>query len=424
MLDRRLSRAVAPAMILTLALAACGSDKDEVKKTADNAVAAASSGVSAAASAAGAGDKVVKIGFIAPLSGSLSALGLGMKNAAQLAIDQANKAGTVKGYKIVLAAEDDTAKADVGGQVAARLASDKQVAAVIGTLNTSVALQVAPILQKEGIAMVSPANTGVALTGRDKLEGQKRPFDNYFRVATTDDIQGPFAANYVSNDLKFTKVAVIHDKKAYGQGLAAAFTAQFEKNGGKVVATDTINPGDTNFSTTLTKVKTANPEAIYYGGEFPEMSLLSAQAKQGGLKIPVMGGDGAYDQKYIDTAKADAEGDLATSVGAPTETLESAKQFVADYAAGGFKEPFSAYGGQAYDSANAIIKAMAVALEGKDSVTPEVRKAVVEAISKSDYEGITGKIAFDEFGDTKTKLLTVYKVAGGKWVAGKSGTFQ
>lgn len=416
MLNRRIVRAVAPAAVLVLALSACGSKKEESKNNTNTG--AASSG------AVAAGGKTVKIGFIAPLSGSLSALGLGMKNAAQLAVDQANKAGTVKGFKIVLAAEDDTAKADVGGQVAARLASDKDVAAVIGTLNTSVALQVAPILQKEGIAMVSPANTGVALTGRDKIDAQKRPFDNYFRVATTDDIQGPFAANYVSNDLKLTKVAVVHDKKAYGQGLAAAFTKQIEKNGGKVVATDTINPGDTIFSTTLTKLKTANPEMIYYGGEFPEMSLLSSQAKPLGLKIPVMGGDGVYDGKYIEVAKEAAEGDLATSVGAPTETLPSAKQFVADYEAAGFKEPFSAYGGQAYDSANTIIKALAIALDGKDSVTKEARKAVIDAIQKTDMDGITGKVKFDAFGDTTTKLLTVYKVQGGKWVPGKSGTFE
>jgi branched-chain amino acid transport system substrate-binding protein len=407
-LDRRIIRAVAPAAILTLALAACGSSKKETP----------SGGTSAA------GGKVVKIGFIAPLSGSLSSLGLGMRNSAQLAIDQANAADKVKGFKIQLAAEDDTAKADVGGQVAARLASDPAVAGVIGTLNTSVALQVAPILQKESIAQVSPANTGVALTGRDNLAAQKRPFDNYFRVSTTDDIQGPFAANYISNDLKLTKVATVHDKKAYGQGLVASFSQQFKKNGGTVVFTDTINPGDTIFSTLLSKMKPTKPEIVYYGGEFPEMSLISSQAKPLGLKIPVMGGDGVYDQKYIDTAKQAAEGDLATSVGAPTEELASAKSFVSAYAAAGFKEPFSAYGGQAYDAANVIINALAKALDGKDSVNTDVRKAVIANIQTTDLDGVTGKVKFDDFGDTTTKLLTVYTVSGGKWVAKKSDSFK
>lgn len=418
MLNSRLIRAVAPVAVLCVTLAACGSDKKETPAAGS---AAATSGASAAPAA---GTKVVKIGFISPLSGGLSALGLGMKNSIQLAIDQANAAGKVKGYKIVLFAEDDTAKADVGGQVAARISSDKDVAAVIGTLNSSVALQVAPILQKEGIAMVSPANTGVALTGRDKLEGQKRPFDNYFRVATTDDIQGPFAANYVSKDLKLTKVAVVHDKKTYGQGLAAAFSDQIKKNGGTIVATDTINPGDTNFSTILTKLKTAGPEMIYYGGEYPEMSLLSSQAKAAGLKIPLMGGDGVVDQKYIDVAKEAGTGDLATSVGPYTESLESAKKFVTDYKAAGYKEPFSAYGGLAYDATNVIINALATALEGKDGVNADVRKAVIDGIQKSSLDGVTGKVSFDAFGDATSKILTVYKVADNKWTPEKTGTFE
>ncbi|MDQ1709725.1 MAG: branched-chain amino acid transport system substrate-binding protein, partial [Frankiaceae bacterium] len=267
MLDRRLIRAVAPVAIMCLGLSACGS-----KKT----------------SSGGSSGKTVKIAFIAPLSGALTALGAGMKNSVDLAIKQANTKGTVKGFTIVLDAQDDTGKADVGGQVAAKVASDKAVAGVVGTLNTSVALQVAPILLKSNIAMVSPANTGVGLTGRDKLPNQVRPYANYFRVATTDDIQGPFAADYVAKDLKLTKVAVIHDKKAYGQGLAESFSKRFKEDGGTIVATETVNPGDKDFSSVLSKIKPTGPELIYYGGEYPEMSLLSSQAKPLGLKIPMM----------------------------------------------------------------------------------------------------------------------------------------
>src|SRR5207249_912522 len=140
-----------------------------------------------------------------------------------LAVKQANDAKKVKDWQIVFDPEDDTAKADVGAQVATKVSSDAQVAGVIGTLNSSVALQVAPILQKASIPMISPANTNISLTGRDKIPNQVRPYDNYFRVCTTDDIQGPFAANYVFDDLGLKKVAVVHDKKVYGQGLTDAF---------------------------------------------------------------------------------------------------------------------------------------------------------------------------------------------------------
>src|SRR3954463_15150770 len=174
---RGLRLIIVPLLVGTMALAACGSKKE-------------SSGSNDA-------KNTVKLSLIAPLSGDLSALGLGMKNSIDLAIKQANDAGKIKDWKIEFDPEDDTAKADVGAQVASKVASDSAVAGVIGTLNSSVALQVAPILQKANIVQISPANSGVGLTGRDKSP-QVRPYSNYFRVCATDDLQGPFDANFVA----------------------------------------------------------------------------------------------------------------------------------------------------------------------------------------------------------------------------------
>jgi branched-chain amino acid transport system substrate-binding protein len=402
--QRRLIQLAAPVLVASLALAACGDKKED------------------SGSGTGGGDKkVVKIGLIAPLSGDLSALGLGMKNAVQLRVDQANKDNELEGYTIQFVPEDDQAKPDVGAQVANKLASDQAVIGVVGTLNSSVAEQVAPVLATANIAMVSPANTGVGLTGRDKSP-QTRKYSTYFRVATTDDVQGPFAAQYLFTTAGKKKVAVIHDKKTYGQGLADAFTKEFTKLGGTVVATETINPGDKDFSGTITKIQGKAPDAVYYGGEFPEAAPLSKQMKQKGLNIPLMGGDGIYSGKFIEQGGQQVEGDLATSVGAPTESLASAKSFVDAYNAGGFKEPFEAYGAYAYDAADAIIEAAKKALDGE--VNEEDRKAVVEALGDVSFDGVTGSVAFDEFGDTTNKVLTVYKVSGGKWVAEKTDTFK
>jgi len=404
-----------PTILLVIAamlFAACGSDKEETT------------------TGGGGGEeateetKTVKLGVIAPLTGSLSALGLGIKNSVELAIKQANDEGTIKGWKIELAAEDDTAKADIGAQVATKLASDDAVAGVVGTLNSSVALQVQPILDKAGIVMVSPANTGVELTQGTDPAAKKRQFESYFRVATTDNIQGPFAANYVSKDLNAKNVVTIHDKKTYGQGLVAAFTAQLTKNGGTVVAAETINPGDQDFGAVLTKIKPLNPDLIYYGGEFPEASLLSSQAKEQGIKAPVMGGDGIFDKTYIETAKDKAEGDLCTSVGAPTDELESAADYVEAYGAAKYADDFSAYGAYAYDAANTIIKALEKVLEGKDELNAEVRAEIVEAVQETSFDGATGKVSFDEFGDTTTKVLTVYKVTNQEWKAVKTDEFK
>jgi branched-chain amino acid transport system substrate-binding protein len=370
--------------------------------------------------------KVVKIGVIAPLSGDLTATGTGIRNSVDLAIRQANEKNKVPGWRIELAAEDDAAKPDVGAQAAAKLSSDATVVGVVGTYNSSVALQTAPVLDKANIVQISPANTNDTLTrGQNFKASPTRPYKNYFRTATLDSLQGGFAADYATNDLKAKNVAIIHDKKAYGQGLADSFKAQFEKNGGKIVATETINPGDKDFSAVLSKIKPLNPDLIFYGGEYPEGSLISSQAHGAqAMKAPVMGGDGLKDDTYIKTAANAATGDFATSVGAPPEKLDSAKQFIADYKAAGFKDDYTAYGALAYDAANAIISTLPTALGSATSVDDSVRRKVVEAVGKVNFGGASGTVAFDQYGDTVTKTLTMYKVEAGTFNPIKTGEFK
>ena len=394
-------------LVASVILAACGSDKSETQQGADS----------------GSG-KTVKIGVIAPLSGSLTALGLGIKNGADLAVRQANEQKKIKGWKVVLAPEDDTAVPDVGANAATKLSDDKSVAAVIGTLNSNVAEKVAPILNSQKVLMVSPANTNPTLTQGPDPNKKARPFDYYFRVSTTDLIQGPFAANFAYQTAGKRNVVVIHDKKTYGQGLALQFKAQFEKLGGKVPAMETVEPEDKDFSAVLSKIRKFNPDMIYYGGEYPAASLLTAQANQQGLKTPLMGGDGIFSGTYISVAKDAGEGDFATSVGAPTEQLPTAQSFVDAYQAAGYADPYEAYGAYAYDAANVIINALAKVLPGKDEVDEEVRTELRQAIQDGTIDGVTGKVAFDEYGDTTTRILTVYKVEGGAWKSQETKEFR
>lgn len=369
--------------------------------------------------------KVVKIGVIAPLSGDLTATGTGIRNSVELAIRQANEKNRVPGWRIELAAEDDAAKPDVGAQAAAKLASDASVVGVVGTYNSSVALQVAPVLDRANIVQISPANTSDSLTRGENATRPARPYKNYFRTATLDSLQGGFAADYASNDLKVRNVAIIHDKKAYGQGLADSFKARFEKNGGRIVATETINPGDKDFAAVLSKIKPLNPDLIFYGGEYPEASLISNQAKgPQAMRVPLMGGDGIVDATYGKTAGAASNGDYGTSVGAPPESLDSAKQFIADYSAAGFRDSYTAYGALAYDAANAIINTLPTALGSATAVDDSVRRKVVEAVGKVDFGGASGKVAFDNFGDTVTRALTMYKVENAEFKPVKTGEFK
>ena len=405
MRKHRLIAVGATLLAATLSMSACGSRAEEGGTTGEST------------------NKVAKIGVVAPLSGDLSALGLGIRNSVDLAIRQANEAKTIPGWTLELAAEDDEAKPDVGKNAATKLAGEDEVVGVVGALNSSVSQSLQPVFAAANIAQISPANTGPSLTMGPDAANPKRPYPTFFRTCTTDIVQGGFAANYLYTTVGLKKVATIHDKKTYGQGLVEAFTAKYKELGGEIVAAETINPDDKDYGSVITKVKGANPEAVYYGGEYPQAGPLSQQMKAAGLNVPLMGGDGIFDPAFIALAGKTTDGDLATAVGAPTESLESAKTFVADYTAAGFKEPYGAYGAQSYDAANAIINALKTSLADAPDAK-SAREATVTAVGGVSFDGATGPIAFDEFGDTKTKIITAYKVTGGKWVADKTEEFK
>lgn len=405
----RTARIVVGLAAASLVVTACGSRSGS-----------SSPGTTSSGGSSSGTTKTVKIGLIAPLSGDLSAVGLGMKNSLDLAINQANAAGKIKGWKIQMDAQSDDAMPGPAQNAATQLAADDEVAGVVGTLNSSTALIAAPILSRAGIAMVSPANTNPSLTqGADYLTAKKRQFPTYFRTATTDAVQGPFAAQYVYNTLHITKVATVNDGKAYGKGLVQTFTAEFTKLGGRVTGAQTISDTDKNFSSVVTKLKPAGPQLVYYGGEYPQAGPLSGQMAQGGLKVPMMGGDGLYDPQYIKLGGRAA--DLATSVGAPIESLASGKSFVSSYQAANYPQAYGAYGGYTFDAANAIINALATTLPGATSVK-DARAKIVEAVGSVKFAGVTGPVSFDQYGDATNKTLTAYKVTGGAWVAAKTGT--
>jgi branched-chain amino acid transport system substrate-binding protein len=398
----------------TLALSACGSRDEDPPAT----------GSSDGSSAPETDARTVKIGVIAPLSGDLSALGLGIQHSVELAVDQANESGDLGGVTLEVDPQDDQATPDVGQQAASLLADDDEVIGVVGTLNSSVAQSVAPVLSTAGITQVSPANTNPTLTlGEDWTTAPARVWDTYFRTCTTDNSQGRFAAKYVYDTLGFTKVAIIHDQKTYGAGLVAVFAEEFQSLGGTITTTEVINPDEDDYSGVVGTVKATAPEMIYYGGEYPQGGPLSAQLLAGGLDVPLMGGDGLFDPAFIELGGRDK--DTATSVGAPAEDLESAADFIAAYDAAGYPDPFSAYGAQSYDAANAIIAALTAALESDpEAEGQDLRDAVLAAMADVSIEGATGTVEFDENGDTTNTLLTVYEVQSGAWVPITTGTYE
>lgn len=401
----------ASVLAASLALSACGTRSD------------GSSGSTASGSAA---KKVVKIGVILPLSGDLSAIGLGGQHSVELAVKQANEKNALPGWTIEALAKDDQGNPDVGKNAATQLTSDPLVAGVVGDYNSSVSQNTQPVFAAAHVTQVTPGSTGTLLTqGADYATAPKRPYDTFFRTCTNDAVQGPFAARYLFNKAGIKKVATIHDKKTYGQGLVLTFTAEFKKLGGEIVAAETINPDDANYQAVIAKVKPSAPQAVYYGGEYPQAGPLSQQMKAAGLNVPLMGGDGIFDPTYIKLAGKTATGDIVTGVGAPAEAMPEGKSFLADYEKAGYKDPAGAIGAYSYDAANAIIEALKVSLKDATSAAdPAVRQATVDAMAKVSFDGITGKVGFDQYGDSTTRVLTAYKVVNGAWTPALTEEFK
>lgn len=410
MRHRSLLLATTVVTVAALGLSACGS-----RDAADD-------------SAGGDGSTVV-IGVDAPLTGDLSAMGQGIKNSADLAARVANRTKEVKGVTFKVKALDDAGQAGTGQQNATRFVGDEDVYGVVGPLNSHVGESVQKVLANADLVQVSPANTAPSLTmGPKWRSGEKsRPFDSYFRTCATDDAQGPFAARYV-HQKGLTKAYVIDDKRTYGAGLARSFRREFEKLGGTVVATEHVNPEDRDFSAITTKVRNSGAQFVYFGGEYPAGAPFTDQLARTGADIPVVGGDALYSAEYIALAKKHAEGALVTSIGAPLETLRSAKEFMRNYRKAGYELPWEAFGGYAYDSAWAVVQAVKAVVAKNDGRLPEdldeARAQISAAMQHVSFDGVTGQVSFDKFGDTTNQQMTVYEVTDGEFEPVHSGSVK
>jgi len=370
------------------------------------------------------GDRVVKIGLIEALSGRNSEPGQGVRNAVELAIRQANQRNAVSGWRIELAAED-AGDPESAAKAAAKLAADPQVGGVLGTSSSSVSRVTIPVLAKSGVVQLAYSNTNPTLSlGPFPTQAPKRVWANFVRLVANDLLQGGFAASYAYDQLGFRSVATVNDQKSYGLGLVTAFEDEWRKRRGLVTSSNSIKEGDKDFTPLIDELLPEKPEFVFYGGEYEEAALLAQQLRARGFTGPFMGGDTLFTKDFIDGAQEGAVGALATSVGQPIEKLDSATTFISEYGRAGFKQSYSAYGGQGYDAANVLIAALGRVLPESGSVSA-ARAEITLTVSRTDgFKGVTGEHTFDEFGDTSNKALTVYKVQGDAWADVFSGTYE
>ena len=351
--------------------------------------------------AALAADKgTIKIVTHSPLSGANSALGEAIKLGAQLALDDFGKLITNQGFKVVLQPEDDQANPTIGVANANRIINDPDILGVVGHFNSGVFIPASEVYAKVTLVAVSPANTNPTVTDRDST----RAIAN--RICGRDDVQGPVGADFVSKSLKAKKVYVVNNKTTYGAGLAAAFEEAIKKSGAQVLYSAGVDDKETDFSVVLNRAAVDKPDAIYFGGYYEQFGLLIKQARQKKIESALISGDGVDSADLQKIAGAENMTKVYfTSTGVPISMLPAAKNFAQAYKNKFKKDPegYSAYG---YDSMRVVILGIADAIKTGGGKKPS-REQVAAAVRRVNFDGLTGKIAFNSRGDIKAAKYVV-----------------
>jgi branched-chain amino acid transport system substrate-binding protein len=339
----------------------------------------------------------IRIGVVGPMTGDQSKMGTDFKNGVSLAVEEWNAKGGILGKKIEIIIGDDQHDPKQAVSVANKLVNDGAVG-IIGHFNSSCSIPASDIYNRTNVPMISPGSTNPRLT--------EKGFKGVFRVCGRDDQQGKVAADFVNSQLKLKKIAVIHDKTTYGQGLADEFKKAL---GDKVdvVFYGGIVQGDKDFKGVLTTIREKKPELLFFGGIYPEMGLLVRQARELGIKAPFMSGDGSIDPKFVEIAgAAAAEGTYLTFSPDP-KNIESAKDFISKYnTVFGEIGPYSIY---AYDAANIMFTAI------REANTLDGVK-IIEKLHAMEFSGAMGKIKYDEKGDVTVAPYVVWITKDGKFV--------
>src|SRR5919109_2962772 len=344
------------------------------------------------------GKGTIKIATQSPLSGGQAALGEGIKLGAQLAIEKFKGPLEKAGFKVELVPFDDQAKPDVGVANARNIIADKEILAVIGHLNSGVAIPSSEVYKEVNLAMISPANTNPTVTDRG--------YPNVNRVCGRDDVQGVVGSEFAHGTLKAKSVYILHDKTTYGQGVAEFFKADAEKKGMKVIGFEGTEE-KSNFDPIITPIKARNPDLIYFGGIYEQGAPFFKQAREKGVKAKFMGPDGMDSSDLTKIAGKAVVGMYYTSAAGPASALAGAKGFVDDFKKKFNKNP-EPYAAEAYDATAIALKAIEAAAKGGKA---PAREAVAAEIRKVKYSGITGDIEFDGKGDRKKANYFVLEVA-------------
>ncbi len=339
----------------------------------------------------GATAQTIKIAIAGPFTGPVTQYGTMVKEGVDTAIEQINGAGGVLGKKLEAVSIDDGCEPKQGPVVANRVVNDK-IHYVVGHVCSGATIAATNIYDSEGVVMVTPSATAPAVT-----DGKN--YEMIFRTIGRDDQQGPAAAKFITEKIKPQKVAILHDKQSYGQGIAASVKGELEKAGVNVVLFEGINAGDTDYSAVITKLKSSGADFVYYGGYHPEMGLLLRQGGEQGLKTKFMGPEGVGNPDINAIAGASVEGMLLTLPADFTQDPSNAAIVKA------FKDKKRDPGGAFQLTAYSATKAIADGIKGAGADDPAKVAAFLHA---NTIESPIGKLSWNKQGDLKNFKFDVF----------------
>jgi branched-chain amino acid transport system substrate-binding protein len=374
-------RSALGAALFGLALLACGPDKG------------------GSGAAGGAGKDPIRVGHFASLTGDTATFGQSTDRGIRMAVAELNAAGGVLGRPIEVITEDDRSVTEEARSAAQKLIQRDRVVALLGEVASSRSLAAAPEAQRAGVPMISPASTNPRVT---------EVGDDIFRTCFIDPFQGAVMARFAHDDLKAKRVAILFDfKQDYSVGLADFFRKTFKALGGEVVADERYTSGDIEFRAQLTTIRGAAPDAIFVPGYYTEVGLIAKQARELGITVPLLGGDGWDSEKTLEIGGPAVEGDYFSTHYAADSDDPHVQEFVKRYQEQNKQVP-DAMAALGYDAARILADALARA---GSTDGPALRKALA---STQDFAGVTGRITIDEQRNA-VKDAVVLKIQDGRF---------
>ena len=332
----------------------------------------------------------LKMGMTGPITGPNAAFGAQLKNGTEQAVEDINAAGGILGQKIVLSYGDDVSDPKQGVSVANKFAGDG-VKFVIGPFNSGVTMPASEAYQENGVLVITPSATNPKIT--------ERGLWNVFRTCGRDDQQGAVAGKYILSKFKGKKVAIVHDKTTYGQGLADETKKAINKGGMKEVLYEGVNVGEKDYSALVSKIKASGADLVYWGGLHTEGGLIVRQMRDQGIKAPLMGGDGITSDEFASIGGPGVEGTLMTFPPDPRKNPAAAAA-VKKFRDKKFEpEAYTLY-------SYAAVEIIKQAAEQAKSLDP---KKVAEVIhSGKKFKTVIGELSYDKKGDVTRLDYVMY----------------